>query len=437
MSTCYSRSVASKPFDPVIPQRLLNLRPSFSFHLSDLHSHRISLPLVCSPLSWLNCSEKKGILNPWSTCRFTNGRFDRVLGFSALEGRIGDLQRERSRKLEVVIGACVTMMFGVANRVLYKMALIPLKQYPFFLAQIATFGYVAIYFTILHFRYHAGIVTDEMLALPKSRLFAVGFLEALAAASGMAAGAMLPGASIPIISQTFLVWQLILSTIFLRRRYKVNQLLGCILVIVGVITTVASGSSAGQSIKETGIFWTLLMVASYLFQAADTVLKEIIFLDSVHQLKGRSIDLFVVNSYGSAFQALFLCLSFPFLSNLWGVPFHQLMSYLRDGAACFINIGSSATGCEGAPLLPVLFVITNMGFNISMLHLLKLSSAVVSCLAATFAVPLSIYAFTLPLPYIGAPSTLPPGFILGATVLVAGLLVYCLPPSLGATSKQS
>ena len=34
-----------------------------------------------------------------------------------------------------------TMTFGVANRVLYKMALVPLGDYVFFLAQFQTFGY--------------------------------------------------------------------------------------------------------------------------------------------------------------------------------------------------------------------------------------------------------------------------------------------------------
>uniref|UniRef100_A0A453GPS9 Uncharacterized protein n=1 Tax=Aegilops tauschii subsp. strangulata TaxID=200361 RepID=A0A453GPS9_AEGTS len=43
------------------------------------------------------------------------------------------------------------------------------------------------------------------------------------------------------------------------------------------------------------------------------------------------------------------------------------------------------------------------------------------------AVPLSIYAFTLPLPYIGVASTLPPGFVAGAAVLIAGLLMHGLP----------
>lgn len=349
------------------------------------------------------------------------------------EEETDDQNAVRDRKVEVLVAAAATVVLGVGNRVLYKLALIPLKHYPFFLAQLATFGYVLVYFSILYFRYHAGIVTDEMLSLPKAPFLAVGLLEALAAASGMAAGAILSGASIPILSQTFLVWQLLLSTIFLGRRYRFNQIVGCLLVAIGVIITVASGSSGGPSLKGAGVFWTLLMVASFLLQAGDTVLKEIIFLDAAQQLKGGSVDLFVVNSYGSAFQAFFICLLLPFLSKLWGVPFGQLPTYLKDGAACFLNIGTLGSGCQGAPLLPVLFILVNMAFNVSLLHLLKISSAVVSCLASTFSVPLSVFAFTLPLPYIGVPSSLPSGFISGVLVLVSGLLVYAWAPSVKST----
>ncbi|KAF9589096.1 hypothetical protein IFM89_018827 [Coptis chinensis] len=328
---------------------------------------------------------------------------------------------DRERKVEVLVAAAATVILGVGNRVLYKLALVPLKHYPFFLAQLATFGYVLVYFSILYFRYHVGIVTDEMLSMPKAPFLAVGLLEALAAASGMAAGAILSGTSIPILSQTFLVWQLLLSAIFLGRRYRPNQIFGCLLVAIGVVITVASGSSGGLSLKDAGVFWTLLMITSFFLQAGDTVLKEIIFLDAARHLKGGSVDLFVLNSYGSAFQ-------------LWGVPFSQLPSYLKDGAACFLNIDFLSKGCQGAPILPLLFIIVNMAYNISLLHLLKISSAVVSCLASTFSVPLSVYVFTLPLPYIGVASSLPAGFVSGVVVLVAGLLVYAWTPPVSTNS---
>ncbi|XP_050903926.1 protein CLT1, chloroplastic isoform X1 [Lathyrus oleraceus] len=344
-----------------------------------------------------------------------------------------------NRAAEVAVAAAATVVMGVGNRVLYKLALVPLKQYPFFLAQLSTVGYVIVYFGIMCIRHRVGIVTDEMLSLPKTPFVVIGFLQALAAATGMAAGAILSGASIPILSQTFLVWQILLSIIFLRRRYKVNHLFGCFLVTMGVVVTVASGADAGNSLKDGGLFWSLLMIVSFLLQAADTVVKELIFLDANRKLKGGSVDLFVVNSYGSAFQALFICLLLPFLSKLWGVPFSQLPNYLKDGAACFLNVGklSSVPGCDGAPLLPILFIIVNIGFNIALLHLLKISSAVVSCLASTFSVPISIYVFTLPLPYLGVASSLPTGFVAGAIVLVFGLLVYAWTPSNGCSSSAS
>lgn len=47
--------------------------------------------------------------------------------------------------------------------------------------------YVLVYFSILLIRFRAGIVTREMLALPKSQFMLIGLLEALGAASGMAA----------------------------------------------------------------------------------------------------------------------------------------------------------------------------------------------------------------------------------------------------------
>ena len=39
-------------------------------------------------------------------------------------------------------------------------------------------------------------------------------------------------------------------------------------------------------------------------------------------------------------QSIFVVALLPFLSKLWGIPFSQLPSYLRDGTACFLNYGT-------------------------------------------------------------------------------------------------
>ena len=58
---------------------------------------------------------------------------------------------DQSKKVKVVVAAAVTVVMGVGNRVLYKLALVPLKQYPFFLAQLATFGYFFSFLSLLTF----------------------------------------------------------------------------------------------------------------------------------------------------------------------------------------------------------------------------------------------------------------------------------------------
>ncbi|CAM8885456.1 unnamed protein product [Rhodiola kirilowii] len=334
----------------------------------------------------------------------------------------------------IAICSAVTILLAVANRVLYKLALVPLKNYPFFLAQFTTFGYVGVYFSILYFRYRAGIVTHKMLALPKLRFVAIGALEALGVASGMASAAMLPGPAIPILSQTFLVWQLIFSSFILGRKYALNKIIGCFFVAAGVIIAVTGGSNAGQMLNKVDFVWPALMIFSSAVQACASILKEFIFIDGARRLNGKPVDIFVVNSFGSGFQAFFVLLFLPFLSNMKGIPFAELPAYLKSGAACFLNMGS-IQGCDGAPILPLLYILTNMAFNISLLNLVKLSSAVISSLAMTLSVPIAIYILALPLPYLPEGSSLGSFFILGTAILITGLFLYNLPQTIKVDSR--
>jgi len=48
-------------------------------------------------------------------------------------------RKSENQAVKVVVAAAAVVVFGVGNRVLYKLALVPLKQYPFFLAQFSTF----------------------------------------------------------------------------------------------------------------------------------------------------------------------------------------------------------------------------------------------------------------------------------------------------------
>jgi len=45
-----------------------------------------------------------------------------------------------SSPVTAAAASAAVVALAVANRVLYKLALVPLKAYPFFLAQLTTFG---------------------------------------------------------------------------------------------------------------------------------------------------------------------------------------------------------------------------------------------------------------------------------------------------------
>jgi hypothetical protein len=46
---------------------------------------------------------------------------------------------------------------GTLNRVLYRLALVPLRDYVFFLAQAQNIGYLVIYYFLLLLRYRYGV----------------------------------------------------------------------------------------------------------------------------------------------------------------------------------------------------------------------------------------------------------------------------------------
>jgi hypothetical protein len=67
----------------------------------------------------------------------------RPCNYAVEDGSIGNddvVGRSGNRAAEVAVATAATVVLGVGNRVLYKLALVPLKQYPFFLAQLSTFG---------------------------------------------------------------------------------------------------------------------------------------------------------------------------------------------------------------------------------------------------------------------------------------------------------
>eukprot|EP00798_Chlamydomonas_sp_ICE-L_P024226 gene24226-9825_t len=320
------------------------------------------------------------------------------------------------------------LLLGVCNRITYKAALTPMRNYLFFLAQLTNFGYLITYFTVLTIRYKSGIVTKAMLAIDKTPLILVGACEAIAQVLLMIGASNLPGVLLPIVSQSIMFWNFLFASIVLGARFSTWQILGALGVMSGVVFAgappqlldILTGSSSTQIAVASQVdpFYVAVCVVCFAFPAMATIIKERLFKNAKDQL-GVPLDIFVVNSFGSLFQTLFVVALLPFTSGaLHGIAFSELPEYLGRGIQCLSGLQPSCgSDCLGAPLLPLIYVAFNLGFNVAMLTDLVV---VLDCSKWCHS---QIIGFMLPLPF-PEPYIVGWNFYLGATLLCMGLGLY-------------
>jgi drug/metabolite transporter (DMT)-like permease len=341
----------------------------------------------------------------------------------------GDDEPGGSNNFALVASIVAALGTGLANRVLYKMALVPMGDYVFVLSQFQTFGYCLVYFSFLAARYRSGAVTKEMFAATDKRIFVgIGALEAASQLLGFVGASKLPGVTLPLLQQSIIPFNILLSFLVLQRPLDAAQIIGALVVVAGVCTA-ALPSEAGSGIfQQADPMYIAIFVSSMFFPALASIFKEKIFREAKEKLNGKDLDIFVVNSLGSAAQAAFVFLLLPVLASQRGLSLSDLPQYVGDGLSCFRGVTpGGGSGCDGAPLLPVAYVGFNLAYNIALLNLLRNAGAIVQSLTNSSLTPLTIYAFTFSLPYLPSSPELGPNFLLGSSLLVGGLLTYNFP----------
>ncbi|KAG2449002.1 hypothetical protein HYH02_005756 [Chlamydomonas schloesseri] len=332
------------------------------------------------------------------------------------------------------------------------MALVPLRDHIFFLAQLQNLGYLAVYFTALAWRRRTGQITTAMMDIDKRPLLAVGACEAAAQLLFMVGAAHIPGALLPVVNQTYLVWSLVFASLILGTRYSRLQLAGAGLVMLGVVCAAVqpgviagmlgmgnSGAAGASAAAAVDLRYVAVCVACFAFPAIANCIKERVFSSAAQKL-GRPLDIFVVNSFGSLAQTFFVLLLLPITTALKGIALSDLPAHLAASSRAFLGEpsaaacaafggGPEACGLVGllarhsTPLLALSYVALNLVFNVAMLNLLRSVGSVTTTLVGSSLVPLTIAAFTLPLPYL-EPAVIGPNFLVGASLLMAGLVTY-------------
>lgn len=107
-----------------------------------------------------------------------------ALAMMAHEKSAVGLQADSGRpRRGIVVGlACLCVALSVLNRVLFRIQLVPMRDFSFFVAVLTSACYVVVYQSVFAIRSKAGIITDEMRDFSRQswRFFLMlGLMEAL------------------------------------------------------------------------------------------------------------------------------------------------------------------------------------------------------------------------------------------------------------------
>ncbi|OSX76552.1 hypothetical protein BU14_0185s0013 [Porphyra umbilicalis] len=312
-----------------------------------------------------------------------------------------------------------------------------MRGYTFFVAQACALAYVGVYFGVLAARRRRGIVSRAAVADARrqhGRTFAViGALEATAFAIQLYAAGRLPGSLISVLNQAILPFSMVASAVLLGKRYTAAQVGGAAIVVAGVLlctapsavglgavsastkgavaAAAASAAAAGAGAEPAAA----VAVHAALFGSTMALIGVVVVLKE--RLLKAGLDVFIVNSYGSAAQCVATAALLPLSVRLaaGGAP---VGAYVRAGAAALTGATSPYM-----PWLTLGYIGANLAFNIAALNLVRCSSAVVALLASLFTVPLTSLVFCLPLPLLVA-TPFSWWFVGGLAIIAAGVLMY-------------
>jgi drug/metabolite transporter (DMT)-like permease len=252
-----------------------------------------------------------------------------------------------------------------------------MKEYTYFISQFTCICYVVTYSSFFFVRRRKGIITSQMLQCAARHWYifaSIGLLEALNFLTSLHAAARLPGGLIGVLGQTGLLWSVALSHSLLGKRFDLRQLLGVFIVAAGVtICSLPQAAAAGLTIEAsrelTGNM--LLYLVSTGCGALTSILKEWAF-------SREDLDIFVVNTLGSAAQCVFTLLLLPItLALATTLPPAE---YMARGWAAFCGATHPAM-----PWLAIAYILANLTVNISAITLVKRGGAVRTTLAGPHA----------------------------------------------------
>jgi len=327
----------------------------------------------------------------------------------------------------------VFMGSTVANRIIFRLVLVPMGSFGHLLATTTNMVYLAVFFVAILYdgsRAGSGDAAVTTVIGGKAWNFALrGRSGLLLALSGVMQATVftvmplfasrLPGSMLPVMSQTSIPFSLILSGLLLGRRYDVLQEVGVILVLLGTAVcsypkyVVSSMAQLADAHLPSFVFNMLGLLVAYFFNSASLVLKEKAIIQYEDENEGKKLSGKLVNLVSSLWQA-------AALFALWPLNFALLTPLAAK--AYFIQAWSVVCQPSTAVLL-LLYWGVNIFYVIMTVKAIRRLSSVAVLLIQAFSVPITALLFCFNLPLLPAePFSF--FFVGGLLVILTGVLTF-------------
>jgi len=239
-----------------------------------------------------------------------------------------------------------------------------------------------------------GVVTPEMVAVPKMRFVIMGFLDALGTFCIAMGAVYTPGSMQPMLNQTLIPWIMLISRVYLKSIYRKGELAGAGLIIIGALTSALPPFLLPHSDSEMRAYAVFFYALSSVPMAMSSCYKEGNFQE-------RDINVWYLTQYVSIFQFLLSFLFMPLqmlpgFGSIDGMSWAEIPIQFRDGFTCFLEANEECAG-KGTFWLLVGYCGVNVLYNTLGLYLVQQASALMNALSFAILLPCTTLLFFTPL----------------------------------------
>eukprot|EP00931_Biecheleriopsis_adriatica_P088573 TRINITY_DN62865_c0_g1_i1.p1 TRINITY_DN62865_c0_g1~~TRINITY_DN62865_c0_g1_i1.p1 ORF type:complete len:418 (-),score=69.42 TRINITY_DN62865_c0_g1_i1:19-1152(-) len=337
----------------------------------------------------------------------------------AASSSTASLEKPKDEPSGAILLGVVYLVATVFNKVLFRLTLVPFGQSTHLLSIVTNIAYLCYFLFVCRRADKAGSISKDAWNYARSGggkwlLVMTGVAQAVTFTLMPLFARRLPGSTVTVIAQSMLPFSMLLSFLFLGRRYDRLQFAGVLTVVIGIYVCTQSSPASGQVAASAGLLLASLgLLASYFFNAVSFVFKETSMIRFLEENPSERLNGNVVNLMTTVWQGLTLWV-------FWPVNF----ALLTDMApAAYFKHALAMASQPGPGCLLLVYCAANIFYVIITLAAITRLSSVVVLLLSTLAVPLTTLVFCMNLPMLGA-APFRWLTMLGVLVIFAGLLLY-------------